>query len=189
MAIGALALALSGCTQRGDGLVHAPAGGSGINNIGSANTSEPKTAKPQNQISWPLRDKISSETSGAILNAPSQQMRVEIANTAAERQLGLSRRDSIGSDGLLFVLEKNETPGIWMNDMSFAIDIVWLVDGQVVEVTKNATPEPGVPDAQLTIYQPKQSVDAILEVAAGDAARFGLAVGAQIDVLELLEKL
>ncbi len=181
--LGILGVLLSGCTQQTN---------IGMTNSGSSTTANTKpetsaniVAVPSAPIAWPLRDKISSATTGAILKAASGQFEVKIADSDAERQQGLSGRETIGADGLLFVLEETKTPGIWMKDMRFAIDIVWLLDGKVVDVSKNAVPEPGVADTELTIYRPDQPVDAILEVVTGDAERFGLFEGVKVGVLEI----
>jgi len=134
---------------------------------------------------WPLTPQIIAGQEIAQLSTPTSTLTVEIADSAAERTLGLSNRPSIGSDGLLFIFDEPGQPGIWMKDMQFAIDIVWLAQGQVVAIAKDARPQPGESEAQLRVYRPPGEVDAVLEVAAGSAQAFGLEPGVKINIDEL----
>jgi hypothetical protein len=110
----------------------------------------------------------------------------KVANTNKERQKGLSDRDSlpIGS-GMLFVFDKSGVYPIWMKDMKFAIDIIWIDSSKkIVDIVESAPPEPGMDDNELTIYRPNSEAKYILEMNAGmtklhtleigDAADFGL---------------
>jgi uncharacterized membrane protein (UPF0127 family) len=55
-------------------------------------------------------------------------LQVEVADTAAERRLGLSGRDLLAADhGMLFVIERRGT-GFWMKDTRFPLSIAF-VDG------------------------------------------------------------
>lgn len=68
---------------------------------------------------------------------------VERAQTVLERQRGLSGRDSIAENqGLLFIFDEPDLHGIWMKEMRFPIDILWLDEGGVVlDIKRNALPE------------------------------------------------
>jgi len=67
---------------------------------------------------------------------------VEIADTDAKRQLGLSGRDSLlRGRGMLFVFDKPGNYGFWMKDMKFPIDIIWIdSDMRIVGVEENVSP-------------------------------------------------
>ena len=61
--------------------------------------------------------------------------RIEIADTAAKRELGLGERDSLAADaGMYFPLGAAQRWMFWMKGMRFPIDIIWLNEGKVVDI-------------------------------------------------------
>jgi hypothetical protein len=114
------------------------------------------------------------------LDSPNGTLVVEIADTPATRSTGLSNRDTLKVDGLLL---QWDTPGrhpIWMADMRFPLDLVWLdSDGRVLLVLANVPPCRAEP---CPLYEPDQTdrSAAVLEMPAGTAARHGVAAGAVI---------
>jgi uncharacterized protein len=69
--------------------------------------------------------------------------RVEIANSEEERKLGLSGRKDMGDvDGLLFVFPDTAFHSMWMKDMLFPIDIIWIDENlMIINIEKNVSPE------------------------------------------------
>ena len=67
---------------------------------------------------------------------------VEIADTRERQIQGLSGRESLGENsGMLFVYEEPGLPGIWMKDMNFPIDIVWITsEKRIVSTSKDIDP-------------------------------------------------
>lgn len=52
---------------------------------------------------------------------------LEIADTEAERVQGLSQRKNLAENaGMLFIFPKADKQCMWMKDMNFSLDIVWL---------------------------------------------------------------
>lgn len=107
-----------------------------------------------------------------------------LADEADERKEGLSDRDGLPiSQGMLFVFDKSDTYAIWMKDMKFPIDIIWIDDSpahsglspsgsmtgekKIVDIAQNAVPEPGKDDEELKIYRPKGQAKYVLEINAG----------------------
>lgn len=112
---------------------------------------------------------------------------IEVADTPEKQQLGLSGREEIGSDGMLFVFPRLGKYPFWMKDMKFDLDFIWIREGVVVEIMPNI-PKPiyeNSTDKELTIYPPSQDVDMMLEVTAGFAAKKGIKVG---DLVNLNDK-
>lgn len=108
----------------------------------------------------------------------SKQFTVERVDNQEEQAKGLSGRDSIGSDGMLFIFPSSSIAKFWMIDMQFDLDFIWINDGKVVEITPNVPkPEPGMLSSELPTYQPSVPVNAMLEVNAGFAAQQGIQVG------------
>jgi uncharacterized membrane protein (UPF0127 family) len=65
----------------------------------------------------------------------------EIADTPEAQAQGLSGRTSLNG-GMLFVFDRPDKYGIWMKDMNFPIDIIWLDENKkIVTIQENATPE------------------------------------------------
>jgi phosphatidylglycerol---prolipoprotein diacylglyceryl transferase len=111
-------------------------------------------------------------------------VQVEVVNTDQSRTQGLSGRDAIGQDGMLFVFPEAKKHSFWMKDMKFDLDFIWLEDGRVVEITKNV-PHPeenGQSTASLPAYVPQEPISMMLEVPAGTAEKWSLQVG---DAFEL----
>lgn len=107
-------------------------------------------------------------------------LQVSLADTSELRAAGLSNREAVPHDGMLL---QWDTPGrhpIWMSEMRFALDIVWLdADGRVVSVLADVPPCTAAP---CPLYGPAGSEEstAVLELAAGKAATYGLTVGAVV---------
>jgi len=109
----------------------------------------------------------------------SRKIQVEIARTPAEREKGLSGRQNLCADcGLLFLFPQKGFYPFWMKEMYFDIDILWLADDRVVDITapaqKPTAAEFGAPS---TLYQSSVPVDKVLEVNAGWVKRNGIKVG------------
>lgn len=99
---------------------------------------------------------------------------LEKAETDAQRKQGLSGRTSLASNaGVLFVFDTDDYWGIWMKDMQFPIDIIWLdKDYRVVDIKENATPA-SYPD----IFRPRTPARYVLEVNAGVVSNSAINVG------------
>lgn len=116
---------------------------------------------------------------GSIVKA--KDLKVEVVNSRESIQLGLSGRPSIGADGMLFIFNEVGNYRFWMKEMLFDIDIIWLLNGQIVDITKNVPkPLPNTPLEKLPNYSAKSNVNMVLEVNANQADNWGLKVGDKI---------
>ncbi len=88
-------------------------------------------------------------------------VQVEVANTPELRARGLSGREDLGNvKGLLMVFEEADYHGIWMKDMKFPIDVIWMDEtGTVVDISTSLTP-----DSYPNIYEPDKPALYALEV-------------------------
>lgn len=88
---------------------------------------------------------------------------------------------------MLFIFEKEDTrPSFWMEGMNFAIDIIWINDGEVVQIDLNVQrPPPDTPSSELKLYQPYIGIDYVLEVPAGFVKQAGIAVGDAVDLSQI----
>jgi phosphatidylglycerol---prolipoprotein diacylglyceryl transferase len=107
------------------------------------------------------------------------KIKIEVVNSSRSHEQGLSDRDEIGSDGMLFIFPQKGVHRFWMKDMKFDIDMIWILDGEVRGITSNVKhPELGKNTAsQLEVYKPPQEINQVLEVPAGEAGRWKLQVG------------
>lgn len=103
---------------------------------------------------------------------------VEIRSDPEGRMWGLSWRESLpDGEGMLFLFPKKDRYSFWMKDMKFPIDIIWMSDGRVLEIT------PSVPITPLKTYRPEHPVDFVLEVDAGFSERHSIRPGDPVEVV------
>lgn len=124
---------------------------------------------------------------GTFLLVQPQRMKIKIADTTLSVEVvrtpdaiekGLSDRDTLGSDGMLFVLPSRTTPSFWMRRMRFPLDFVWIDGNTIVDLYQNApAPSSGVLDRDLPTYKPKQLVTHVLELPVGSINRYQLKIG------------
>ena len=107
------------------------------------------------------------------------KIQIEVARTPEEKNQGLSGRQSLAEgSGMLFIFEENSRPNFWMKDMRFAIDIIWINDGKVVQIDRAIPPpEPGTKDGDLELYRSNQPIDFVLEVPSGFSDKNQIEVG------------
>jgi uncharacterized membrane protein (UPF0127 family) len=116
----------------------------------------------------------------AGLSTPRGSLRVLVASDSAGRSHGLSHRDDLPGDGMLLQWNAPGRHPIWMADMRFPLDLVWLEpNGLVAGVLTNV---PVCSSQPCPLYEPPathQSV-AVLELAAGTVANHGIELGSLI---------
>lgn len=121
----------------------------------------------------------SLQIGGQILN-------VEVANTDASREQGLSDRTTMDeSQGMLFEFGQQVRPAFWMKQMNFGLDFIWIDNGQIVGITPDVpAPAQKTSDSMLPLYYPPSPVDEVLEVNAGWAEKNNISVGDDVKVLQ-----
>lgn len=116
----------------------------------------------------PDRSKVKMHTSAG-------EFVVEVVTTSPSISQGLSGREEIGADAMLFAFPNKSVRTFWMPNMKFDLDMVWLDDGTVVGVTSNvAAPDPSVPLSELQRYSSGAEINQVLEVPSGRAESMGL---------------
>jgi len=108
---------------------------------------------------------------------------VAVADTPAETQLGLSGREAMAAgEGMLFVFNESKRWRIWMKDMNFGLDIIWIDEkGRIVDIRDHVYPESYeklIPD----VFEPSDKARYVLEVLVGFAEANGIRVGGIIDL-------
>ncbi len=106
-------------------------------------------------------------SNGTVIN-------VSVADTPEERTQGLSKRELLRDDeGMIFVFDTIERHPIWMKDMYFPLDIMWLDENfKIVDL---------VPNASVSSYPnnfvPRKSAGFVIEVNAGFTTRNNIKIG------------
>lgn len=101
-------------------------------------------------------------------------VQASVAKTWPERITGLSNTPYLPGDVVkLFVFDTAGFHSIWMKDMLYAIDIVWLNEaGVVVHIEEEVAPET-FPD----LFSPQSPAIYVVETVAGFVKKHNLAVG------------
>lgn len=129
-------------------------------------------------------DVMSNEPRGARAVIGDTELSVTVANSPIDQQRGLAGRTMLAeNEGMIFLFSEPRLATFWMKGMLMPIDIIWIKNGLVIGVEKNAPPPPAVAyDFDLALYNSPERVDAVLEVAAGFAERRGIGQGAAFRV-------
>lgn len=107
---------------------------------------------------------------------------VDLAVTAKEKEVGLGLRESLPADrGMLFIYDHKERYPFWMRGMRFPIDIIWIADRTIVDITKNVAVS-DKPVEQLPLYHPREPVDKVLEISAGLSDAYAIAIGDTVKI-------
>ena len=108
---------------------------------------------------------------------------VEVVISPQAIRQGLSGRPPLSSgNGMLFIFPEIAKQSMWMPDMKFALDIIWLDENMsVVHITKGC--EPCVSRATCPSYSSKYRVKYAIELKAGDADAYGFEIGKNLFVI------
>jgi uncharacterized membrane protein (UPF0127 family) len=110
---------------------------------------------------------------------------VEIADDAGKRERGLSGREELGkNEGMLFIFSNQRRQTFWMKEMMFAIDIVFINNGRVIEMVENVlAPKEGEDGRRITASS-KNPAEWVLEVNSGWAEKNGIKVGDAVQLIK-----
>jgi uncharacterized membrane protein (UPF0127 family) len=121
----------------------------------------------------PIRDLSKVKT----VQIGSATIDVKLALTPAEQVQGLSGQASLATNtGMFFIFEYPSNWNIWMKDMNFSIDVLWIADDfKVSDIVENMAPA-SYPNA----YTSHMPVRYVLEVLAGTVKSNGITVGQNV---------
>lgn len=99
---------------------------------------------------------------------------VEVATTPEQEERGLSGRPGLAEGtGMVFIFDPTKTPGFWMKDMRFSLDIIFAkADGTIITIHPNVSPA-----TYPQVFRPSEPVRYVLEVPAGFAGQHDISVG------------
>lgn len=101
---------------------------------------------------------------------------VELAETPADQQKGLSGRDSMAADrGMLFVFDQEASWSFWMNGMRFPLDIIWFnSERRAVFILQDLQP---CSAAACQLFTPSAKAMYVLEVNGGFVRAHNISLG------------
>lgn len=119
------------------------------------------------------KEDIASQESH-VLKVGNISINVDIADTPALREQGLSGKISLSEDqGMYFIFDRPGIYPFWMKEMNFPIDIIWIDEHMsVVDITQNASPS-SFPQT----FASRVPVRFVLEVRSGFIERYRVNIG------------
>lgn len=111
----------------------------------------------------------------ALLRIGGERFHITVMRTEQQLEEGLSGTDNLPSnEAMVFVFKEDGKWPMWMKDMKYPIDILWLNSGkQVVHIVKNAQPS----SYPKTEFAPDSPSRYVIELASGTADRTGVKIG------------
>lgn len=105
-----------------------------------------------------------------------------IADTPLKRMIGLMYRKGIKeTQCMLFIFDQPGKHAIWMHNMLFAIDVLWIDDKfRVAEIKENFLPCKSLFNCKE--YAPKKAAKYVIELNHGAAKRNGIKPGSKIAI-------
>ena len=121
------------------------------------------------------------ETLLVHLGQGNDQFSLEVADTQLEQRRGLMNRDALGAmNGMVFFFPEAASRSFWMKHTRIPLDMIWLHQGVIVGVTKNAAPDRGQKTADLPLYDSPGPIDAVIELNAGSADQYSIVAGQRV---------
>jgi hypothetical protein len=121
-----------------------------------------------------------AESTVIFLLSENVTFRCEVADTDAERAIGLMNRVSLDFDsGMLFVFEEPRNVSFWMKNTLIPLDIIFIDANGIILNIEEAEPEPGVADNSLTRYTSDGPAKWVLEINKGLSEDEGIVPGTQ----------
>ncbi len=149
-------------------------------------TSSPQTLTPQTKPK-PVSELAQYLPITATATISGREIQLEVANTPSEQEKGLMFRPPLADDrGMLFIFKPARPVAFWMKNTPSPLDIIFLLDGEVKAIARNATtcksdPCPVYPEGGVV-------ADSVIEVRSRLTQEIGLKEGDRISVKFLLPK-
>lgn len=132
---------------------------------------------------------IQNKNRSSSVTIKDKTFEVELARTDAERIKGLAGRSALDADsGMLFIFGKSDIHSFWMKDTFIPLDIIWINDNKIVEITTlypaGQSPLGGAasPNEKIPQYKPTQKANYVLEINAGLSQKYGFRVGDKVRI-------
>ncbi|MFB3048303.1 MAG: DUF192 domain-containing protein [Nitrosopumilaceae archaeon] len=116
-------------------------------------------------------------------------LEVQIADTDLLRTQGLMFQEELPFDqGMLFVFEGEERRSIWMLNMQFSLDILWLdIEGNTLHIEKNVPPcKTALETATCPSYKGDNKLAKyVLEVTSGFVDEYSITENSKLEIVSI----
>ena len=110
-------------------------------------------------------------------------VKIEIADTPQNRELGLMYRDSLAADaGMLFVFPNSSHLVFWMKNTRIPLDILYFDEKYKLISMQQRVPPCHDPGNNCPVYPSNGAAQYVLELNAGIADKLGVKVGDELKV-------
>lgn len=107
------------------------------------------------------------------------QVKVELADNAAERAEGLMFRENLPEgEGMLFIFPSETQSSFWMKNTPISLDLIFINEGVIVDIIEDTVP------FSETLLTPGSNYIMTLEVPGGYAARQSIQIGDAVQTLQ-----
>lgn len=110
----------------------------------------------------------------APLSIGGQVIFARVADDDESRRKGLSGSAPLGEkEGMLFIFDTPSRWGMWMREMKYSLDIVWLdSEKRIVYIAENVSP-----DTYPKVFLPEKDALYVVELPAGFVDRHNVGLG------------
>lgn len=117
-----------------------------------------------------------------INNVPLQ---VQIADTKPLQTRGLMFQEKLPYDqGMLFIFDDEDVRSMWMLNMQFALDVIWIdADGKVVHIQKDAQPCKSAIETAACTFTYGQKAKYVLEVTSGFVDKYDITEDSKLEII------
>jgi hypothetical protein len=124
-----------------------------------------------------------------IIKIDNVTLQVQIADTKPLQTRGLMFQEKLPYDqGMLFVFEDEGIRSMWMLNMQFALDVIWIdADGKVVHIEKDTQPCKSALETMACTFTNGNGNEAkyVLEVTSGFADMFGITENSKLQIISI----
>jgi hypothetical protein len=127
-------------------------------------------------LSAPVARAMDTQTLEIVTKSGVQVFTVEIATTEQEKTTGLMYRKELADGrGMLFDFSPEQPISMWMKNTFISLDMIFIrSDGRISRIAENTEPQ------SLAIIASGPPARGVLEVVAGTARKYGIAVGDRV---------
>jgi uncharacterized membrane protein (UPF0127 family) len=130
-----------------------------------------------------------SEFPRGIIKIDDVTLQVQIADTKPRQTRGLMFQEKLPYDqGMIFVFDTQGVRSMWMLNMQFALDVIWLDEnGKVVHIEKDAQPCKSALETMGCTFTNGNGTPAkyVLEVTAGFVDKFNITENSKIEIISI----
>ncbi len=124
-----------------------------------------------------------------IIKIGNVTLQVQIADTKPLQTRGLMFQEKLPYDqGMLFVFEDEGIRSMWMLNMQFSLDLIWIdSDGRIVHIQKDTQPCKSALETMACTFTNGNGQEAkyVLEVTSGFVDKFNITENSKLEIISI----